>query len=70
MEHTEITTERELWSQADIAFAGIELGREFITAPQDDIVSAVDAAAAQLPTDSGRVALTLAARKILRHGKS
>lgn len=54
------------WTGDEIAFARIELGREFLRTPQQEILAAVKTAATELEPGSGRVRLTLAARKILR----
>jgi hypothetical protein len=57
--------EPDQWTSDELIFACMELGREFISTPHDQIVSAVKVSAARLSPNVGRVTLTLTARKLL-----
>ena len=54
------------WSATDIAFAAVELSREYPSKGEKDIAAAVNSAATDISPDTGRVQLAVKARELLR----
>lgn len=58
--------EPHTWSPNDIAFAAVELSREYPSKNEKDIAAAVNLAATETLPGDGRVKLAVRAREILR----
>ena len=57
---------RQTWNATDIAFAAVELSREYPSKNETDIAAAVNLAAAEILPEEGRVKLAVRARQLLR----